>query len=213
MIAELNKDEIVKYCEVHSNKESDLANELIKYTYDNEPAPQMISGIQVANILQSLIMASNAKKILEIGMFTGYSALKMSECITSDAVIHTCELGENHIKTAKKFLKKSNRYNQIKIHGGPALKSIKVFEENSFDFCFIDADKNNYTNYYKECIKLLRPNGIMVLDNMLWGGKILNPRDKETKTIAETAKVINNDQTCFNTMLPIRDGLMLCIKK
>jgi len=213
MIAELNKDEIIKYCEIHSNKESDLASELIKYTYDNEPAPQMISGIQVANILQSLIIASNAKKILEIGMFTGYSALKMSECITSDAVIHTCELGENHIKTAKKFLKKSNRYNQIKIHGGPALKSIKVFEENSFDFCFIDADKNNYTNYYKECIKLLRPNGIMVLDNMLWGGKILNPRDKETKTIAETAKVINNDQTCFNTMLPIRDGLMLCIKK
>ena len=213
MIAELNKDEIIKYCEIHSNKESDLASELIKYTYDNEPAPQMISGIQVANILQSLIMASNAKKILEIGMFTGYSALKMSECIAGDAVIHTCELGENHIKTAKKFLKKSNRYNQIKIHGGPALKSIKVFEENSFDFCFIDADKNNYTNYYKECIKLLRPNGIMVLDNMLWGGKILNPRDKETKTIAETAKVINNDQTCFNTMLPIRDGLMLCIKK
>ena len=213
MIAELNKDEIIKYCEIHSNKESDLASELIKYTYDNEPAPQMISGIQVANILQSLIMASNAKKILEIGMFTGYSALKMSECIANDAVIHTCELGENHIKTAKKFLKKSNRYNQIKIHGGPALKSIKVFEENSFDFCFIDADKNNYTNYYKECIKLLRPNGIMVLDNMLWGGKILNPRDKETKTIAETAKVINNDQTCFNTMLPIRDGLMLCIKK
>ena len=213
MIAELNKDEIIKYCEIHSNKESDLASELIKYTYDNEPAPQMISGIQVANILQSLIIASNAKKILEIGMFTGYSALKMSECITSDAVIHTCELGENHIKTAKKFLKKSNRYNQIKIHGGPALKSIKVFEENSFDFCFIDADKNNYTNYYKECIKLLRPNGIMVLDNMLWGGKILNPKDKETKTIAETAKVINYDQNCFNTMLPIRDGLMLCIKK
>ena len=86
-------------------------------------------------------------------------------------------------------------------------------EDNSFDFCFIDADKNNYTNYYKECIKLLRPNGIMVLDNMLWGGKILNPKDKETKTIAETAKVINNDQNCFNTMLPIRDGFMLCIKK
>lgn len=213
MIAELNKDEIIKYCEIHSNKESDLANELIKYTYDNEPAPQMISGIQVANILQSLIMASNAKKILEIGMFTGYSALKMSECIASDAVIHTCELGENHIKTAKKFFKKGNRYNQIKIHAGPALESIKVFEDNSFDFCFIDADKNNYTNYYKECIKLLRPNGIMVLDNMLWGGKILNPKDKETKTIAETAKVINNDQNCFNTMLPIRDGLMLCIKK
>ena len=82
-----------------------------------------------------------------------------------------------------------------------------------FDLIFIDADKNNYTNYYKECIKLLRPNGIMVLDNMLWGGKILNPKDKETKTIAKTAKVINDDQNCFNTMLPIRDGLMLCIKK
>ena len=213
MIAEIKKKEILNYCEKNSVQDSQNLKDLIEYTYKNEPAPQMISGLQVGNFLQSLVMATNAKKILEIGMFTGYSALKMSECIASDAVIHTCELGENHIKTAKKFFKKSNRYNQIKIHAGPALESIKVFEENSFDFCFIDADKNNYTNYYKECIKLLRPNGIMVLDNMLWGGKILNPKDKETKTIAETAKVINNDQNCFNTMLPIRDGLMLCIKK
>lgn len=213
MIAEINKNDIINYCETNSNRESDLGNELIKYTYDNEPAPQMISGIQVANILKSFIIAINAKNILEIGMFTGYSALKMAECISNDAFIHTCEIGNNHIETAKKFLKKSHYYKQIKIHEGPALESIKIFEENSFDFCFIDADKNNYINYYKECIKLLRPNGIMILDNMLWGGKVLNPQDKETKTISETAKIINEDKNCFNTMLPIRDGLMLCIKK
>tara|TARA_Y100001934_G_scaffold282746_2_gene398063 strand:+ start:1015 stop:1656 length:642 start_codon:yes stop_codon:yes gene_type:complete len=213
MIAELNKDEVLNYCDKYSNEDSDLAKQLIKQTFENESAPQMISGLQVGNILQSFIIAINAKSILEIGMFTGYSALKMSECLAPDAQIHTCEISKNHIKTAQKIFDLSKNGHQINIHEGPALDSLKSFKNNSFDFCFVDADKNNYVNYYKKCINLLRPNGVMILDNMLWGGKVLKPKDKETKMIVETAKIINEDDKCFNTMLTIRDGLMLCIKK
>tara|TARA_B110000263_G_C15289254_1_gene502409 strand:+ start:60 stop:701 length:642 start_codon:yes stop_codon:yes gene_type:complete len=212
MIAELNKEDILNYCERNSHQESEIVQELIKYTFKNETAPQMISGIQVGNILQSLIMASNSKQILEIGMFTGYSALKMAEILPEDGMIHTCELGENHIKTAQKFFNKCEYGYKIKIHAGPALDSISKFKLNSFDFCFIDADKNNYTNYYRECLKLLKPKGLMIIDNMLWGGQVLKPKDKESKIIAETAKIITDDKNTYNTMLTIRDGLMLCIK-
>ena len=212
MIAELNKEDILNYCERNSHQESEIVQELIKYTFKNETAPQMISGIQVGNILQSLIMASNSKQILEIGMFTGYSALKMAEILPEDGMIHTCELGENHIKTAQKFFNKCEYGDKIKIHAGPALDSISKFKLNSFDFCFIDADKNNYTNYYRECLKLLKPKGLMIIDNMLWGGQVLKPKDKESKIIAETAKIITDDKNTYNTMLTIRDGLMLCIK-
>ena len=213
MIAEIRKKEILNYCEKNSVQDSQNLKDLIEYTYKKEPAPQMISGLQVGNFLQSLVMATNAKKILEIGMFTGYSALKMAEVLPNDGKIDTCELGENHIKTAKHFFSKSKHGKKIKIHSGPALESIKAFEPNTFDLCFIDADKNNYKNYYIECIKLIKNGASLVIDNMLWGGSVLNPKDKETKTIAETAKIINADDTVHNTMLTIRDGLMLCIKK
>ena len=212
MIAELRKKEIIEYCEKFSNQDSKILKELIKYTFDNSLAPQMISGVQVGNLLQSIILLSNAKQILEIGMFTGYSALKMAEALPDDGEIHTCEIGENHIKTAQKFFNKSEHGNKIIIHEGSALDSLQKFNENSFDLCFIDADKNNYKNYYIECTKLLKANGCLILDNMLWGGEVLNPKDKESQTIADTAKMINND-SMYNTMLTIRDGLMLCIKR
>ena len=100
MKAEIRKKEILNYCEKNSVQDSQNLKDLIEYTYKNEPAPQMISGLQVGNFLQSLVMATNAKKILEIGTFTGYSALKMAEVLPKDGTIDTCELGENHVKTA-----------------------------------------------------------------------------------------------------------------
>ena len=107
MIAEINKKEIIEYCENHSHKDSTTLKEIIDYTFKNELAPQMISGVQVGNLLQSLIILKGAKKILDIGTFTGYSALKMAEALPNDGEVHTCELGENHIKTAQPFFDKS----------------------------------------------------------------------------------------------------------
>ena len=213
MIAELRTKEIIEYCENFSHQDSKILKELIAYTFKNSPAPQMISGVQVGNLLQSLIMLSQSKKILEIGMFTGYSALKMAEILPEDGRIHTCEIGENHIQTAQKFFDKSNHGHKITIHKGAALNTINKFELKSFDLCFIDADKNNYPNYFKLCTKLLKSNGCLILDNMLWGGEVLNPKDQESQRIADTAQLINENKDIYNTMLTIRDGLMLCVKK
>ena len=213
MIAEINKKEIIEYCENHSHKDSTTLKEIIDYTFKNELAPQMISGVQVGNLLQSLIILKGAKKILDIGTFTGYSALKMAEALPNDGEVHTCELGENHIKTAQPFFDKSKHGHKITLYHGEALKTIDSFSSKNFDLCFIDADKNNYINYYLKCVELLKPNGCLILDNMLWGGEVLSPKDKESKTIAEVANLINKDSRVYNTMLTIRDGLMLCVKR
>lgn len=212
MIAEFQKKKIIKYCEDHSNDESQLLRNLINYTNENLDAPQMLCGSQVGNLLQSLIYSSQAKKILEIGMFSGYSALKMAEALPSDGIIHTCENNEQHIQIAKKFFKKSTNGEKIKIFPGNAIDTLKKFTKKSYDICFIDADKNNYIKYFEECKKLIKNNGVILIDNMLWGGEVLNPKDKESKTIAKLAQIIRSDTDIHNTMLSIRDGLMLCVK-
>jgi len=212
MIAEIQKKKIIKFFQNHSNEESPLLRNLIDYTNENLDSPQMLCGSQVGNFLQSLILTSRAKKILEIGMFTGYSALKMAEVLPNDGIIHTCENNKQHIQVAKKFFKKSPVGSKIKIYPGNAVDTLKKFTKKTYDICFIDADKNNYIKYFEECKKLIKDNGVILIDNMLWGGEVLNPKDKESKTIAKLAKIINSDTNIHNTMLSIRDGLMLCVK-
>ena len=201
-----------QYCIEHSYEESQLLKELTKHTYAHEKAPQMISGILVGNILSMLIQAINAKKILEIGMFTGYSALNMAQFIDDDAEIHTCELMEEHIETAKSFFSQSKHKGKIFIHQGWAINILESFKINSFDLVFIDADKINYLKYYKRCIQLVRVGGIIVLDNMLWGGSVITPKDDDSKKLREVGDYIQRDNRVFNTLLPIRDGIMICIK-
>ena len=207
----INK-KIMEYCYQNSNSDSDILAELQKYTFDNEQIPQMISGNMVGNFLQLLIKASNSKKILEIGTFTGYSAIKMAES-NLDCEIHTCELMHKHANTAKDFIKKANLENQITVYSGPAIKTLDIFKVNYFDFVFIDADKINYLEYYKRAIRLIGKGGIIVLDNMLWSGEVMNPKDKNSKSLNKTAQFINNDERVYNCLFPIRDGLMVCYKK
>ena len=112
-----------------------------------------------------------------------------------------------------KFFKQSKNGNKIIIHKGDATETLEKFTVNSFDFIFIDADKNNYINYYKKCMHLVTSGGMIVLDNMFWGGAVLNPKDEQSIILNSLAEIINNDQRVINIMLPIRDGLMLCYKK
>ena len=203
---------IEAYCINHSNQESSILKELTHFTYANEKAPQMISGPIVGNVLKILIKAINAKNILEVGMFTGYSALKMAEALPSDGMIHTCELMERHIKTANSFFNRSKHKNKIQIFEGQANSTLEQLKINSYDMVFIDADKQNYCEYYKKSVKLLRQGGLIVLDNMLWSGGVINPEDIDSKALAETADYIHNDNRVFNFLAPIRDGLMVCIK-
>ena len=173
----------------------------------------MISGLMVGNILFSLIKSINAKKVLEVGMFTGYGAASMAMALSEDGEIHTCEYMEEHIKTAKKYFKNSKYNNMINFHHGLAMDTLESFKINYFDFAFIDADKINYLDYYLRCVHLVKSKGIIVLDNMLWSGEVINPKDKDSKELRKTADYIQNDKRVFNILIPIRDGLMICIKK
>ncbi|MAR30187.1 MAG: methyltransferase [Candidatus Marinimicrobia bacterium] len=204
--------EILAYCESHSNKDSELLKELIEHTYATETAPQMISGSHVGNFLQSLIKMTKSKNILEIGMFTGYSALKMAEVIPKDGIVHTCELMEQHVQTASSFFNRSSHKDKISIFKGPATETLEQLKINFYDFVFIDADKQNYCEYYQKAIKLLKPGGVIVLDNMLWSGGVIDPKDIDSQALADTAEYINSDDRVYNFLAPIRDGLMVCIK-
>ena len=205
--------EINQYCEKNSKGDSELLRELTAYTYETEDIPQMVSGVQVGNVLQGFIKSINATNIIEVGMFTGYSALKMAEVLPEDGEVHTCELMEKHVKTAQSFFNRSAHNSKIHIHQGKASDSLEQLKSGHFDFAFIDADKGGYQGYYLKCISLLRSGGIIVLDNMLWSGQVLNPQDSDTKALKNTAEFINNDDRVFNYLLPIRDGLMVCIKQ
>ena len=207
------KNDIDQYCIQHSTNESLALKEIREYTLKNEQAPAMISGLLVTNTLKNIIQISGVKNVLEIGMFTGYSALKMAAAIPKNGEIHTCEIMDRHINTAKSFFNKSTYKDKIFIHAGDALKTLENFKIDSFDFAFIDADKISYIEYYKKCMQIVKSNGVIVLDNMLWGGSVISPKDKQSKVLKELAEIINNDSRNTNIMLPVRDGLMICYKK
>ena len=204
--------EINQYCEENSQGDSELLRELTAYTYETEDIPQMVSGVQVGNVLQGFIKSINAKNIIEVGMFTGYSALKMAEVLPEDGEVHTCELMTKHVKTARSFFDRSPHGHKIHIHEGRASESLEQLKSGHFDFAFIDADKGGYQDYYLKCLSLLRSGGIIVLDNMLWGGEVLDPKTQEAETLNELNSIISNDKRNINMLIPIRDGLMLCIK-
>ena len=201
--------EIEKYCKDFSVKDSPLLSDLTESTWSSEELPQMLSGSLVGGLLQTIIRISGAINILEIGMFTGYSALKMAEALPENGKIHTCELMEKHINTASKWFKKSESGHKISVHKGPALRSLDKIKHITFDLVFIDADKVNYPNYHKITLDLLKKGGVGVLDNMLWSGKVIDPSDKESIALRETAELIRNNDKLSPLLLPVRDGVMV----
>ena len=204
----VSKD-IEKYCKDYSLDDTDLLKELSKATWKTEDKPQMLCGSLVGGLLQMLIKISGAKRVLEIGMFTGYSTLKMAEALPADGEIHSCELMEKHIVTAKSWFKKSDVNYKISIHKGEADKSLEEFRAGSFDMMFVDADKTGYPEYYRKGTMLLKNGGIAIFDNMLWSGSVLNPEDDDAKALRETAELIKNDSRLEQLLLPVRDGLMI----
>ena len=204
-----NTEEIESYCKSYSLKDTLLLQELTKTTWNSEEIPQMLSGSLVGGLLQTLIKISGAVNVLEIGMFTGYSALKMAEALPQNGTLDTCELMDKHIKTATEWFKKSKNGFKITIHKGPAIQSLEKMKRSSFDMVFIDADKVNYPKYHKIALKLLKIGGIGVLDNMLWSGKVIDPHDKESIALRETAELIINNDRLSPLLLPVRDGVMI----
>ena len=201
--------EIDKYCEEHSINDSELLSQLYLDTFRKEEMPQMLSGPLIGGLLQLLIKISKAKNILEIGMFTGYSALKMAEALPDEGKIDCCEINPEHIRTANKWFKRSESGYKITVHEGLATESLKKFSQENYDLIFIDADKINYPTYHKIGLSLLSLGGIVVLDNMLWSGTVLEPNDNESRALRETANLITNSDKLEPLLLPIRDGVMV----
>ena len=200
---------IEQYCKDYSGQDNDLLKELTKTTWETEEIPQMLCGPLVGGLLQFLIKITGAVNVLEIGMFTGYSALKIAEALPDDGEIHSCELMQKHINTAKRWFQQSGVNHKIHVHHGEAVKTLEEFKERSFDLMFVDADKVNYPKYHQKGMTLLKKGGLAVFDNMLWSGTVLNPDDRESKALRETAELIKNNPRLEQLLLPIRDGVMI----
>ena len=202
-------EDIEQYCKDYSGQDSNLLKELSKTTWETEEIPQMLCGPLVGGLLQFLIKISGAERVLEIGMFTGYSTLKMAEALPDDGEIHSCELMQKHIDTAKRWFQQSRVNHKIHVHHGEAVKTLEEFKKRSFDLMFVDADKVNYPKYHRKGVTLLKKGGLAVFDNMLWSGTVLNPDDRESKALRETAELIKNNPRLEQLLLPIRDGVMI----
>jgi caffeoyl-CoA O-methyltransferase len=171
----------------------------------------MMVGPVEGQFLKMLATITGARRILEIGMFTGYSTLAWAEALPKDGRVVTCEINPQTTEIAKRYFAESLHGHKIEIKLGPALNSLKLVD-GIFDLCFIDADKENYGAYYDRCMELARPRGLIVLDNMLRGGRVLDPQDRGTKAIDELNKRIRKDPRVENVLLPMRDGIMLVRK-
>jgi caffeoyl-CoA O-methyltransferase len=204
---------IEEYCVNQSLSDNKLLKALSKKTWEKEKIPEMLSGPLVSGLLHFLIKISGAKRVLEIGMFTGYSTLKIAEALPVDGEVHSCELMEKHVKTATNWFNKSDVGDKIKVHKGNAITILESFHVASFDMIFIDADKINYPEYYRKGTALLKKGGIAVLDNMLWSGEVLNPKDDNAKALRETTELIKNNNRLESLLLPVRDGVMIFRKK
>lgn len=206
-------EELENYCEEYSTSDDMILKSLVDSTMKNEELPHMLCGPLVGGLLQLLIQISNSKNILEIGMFTGYSALKMAQVLPHGGIVHTCELMKKHKQTATKWFSKAGMLSKIQIHEGPALNTLDNFQAGSFDMIFIDADKSNYPNYYRRANSLVKKGGIVVFDNMLWSGEVLDPKDEDSLAINETAMLIKKNNRLTPVLLPVRDGILIYKKR
>lgn len=207
---ELVEEKIHKYCEAHSSVFTDeILNEIERFTNLNVLMPQMLSGYFQGQYLAMLSKMIAPQRILEIGTFTGYSAVCLAQGLREEGILHTIEVNAELKKPVETFFEKAGLANKIQLHIGDAVQLINSFED-VFDLVFIDADKINYPIYYDLCLPKLRNGGILLIDNVLWGTKVTEEpiKDKKTKAIHELNQRIQLDMRVENLLLPLRDGMM-----
>ena len=209
-------DNLEKYIVDHSEDLSDIQKEILDYNLSLGDQKKLQISISQAQFLQTLIKISDIKKVLEIGSFTGFSALSMALSLPEDGFLISLDKNTEFSKKAKTFYDKAN-INKITQIIKPALESLKDLENSKqkFDLVFIDGDKENYVNYYEKSIKLIDKNGLIIIDNVLWHGEVADKskNDKFTKIIKDFNKHIKDDNRVTKNILPIADGLTICIKK
>ena len=202
-------EKIDEYVVDNSQKEPQILQELTKETWQRVLNPRMLSGAFQGRILSMISKIINPKDILEIGTYTGYSAICIAEGISNEATIDTIDKNEELEDIQNRYFKKSGFRDQIKQHIGNALKIIPTLDKK-FDLVFIDADKSNYCNYFNLVIGKMKKGGIILSDNVLWSGKVVEKLDKkdiDTKALLEYNRLLNSDPRVETVLLPIRDGL------
>ncbi|MGA8262756.1 MAG: class I SAM-dependent methyltransferase [Arenicellales bacterium] len=208
---DLVSPDIDQYAAEHSAEPGALLAELEQYTYDHFENAQMVVGRLEGALLKMLVRLTGARRILEIGLFTGYSSLAMAEAMEEGGRIVSCELKEEHAEVARSFFKRSPVGDRIEIRMGPAIESLETIE-GPFDLAFIDADKENYPNYYDRVLPKLRSGGLLVADNVLWSGNVLDPKKDSDHALVVFNDKVHNDPNVEHVLLTVRDGVMLARK-
>ena len=208
--------EIENYINNHSLELTTVQKEIISYNNSLGDIKRMQISISQCHFLHLIVKISNTKKILEIGTFTGLSGLTMSLSLPSDGKLVTLDKNTERHKIASNFFKKAKQESKIKTIIGPAIESLSSLKkkEQKFDLIFIDADKENYKNYYNQSLDLIEKNGLIIVDNVLWHGEVVDVKkqDKLTTIIREFNSYINKDKRTQNIIIPVGDGLAVCRK-
>jgi len=204
---------IEQYAAEHSSALPPLLGELAAVTREKTTAPQMMIGPIEGNLLRMLVAISGAKRVLEVGTFTGFSSLCMAAALPEDGELITCEVSEEHAAIARHFFERSPDGRKIKLRMGPAIETMRHQPAGSFDLVFVDADKTAYPDYYEEALRLLRHGGLLVGDNTLWSGRVLKPEDDGTRGIVAFNERAKRDERVEHVLLTVRDGVHLVRKK
>jgi len=207
--------QIDAYVGDHTKAENDTLSKLNRETYAKILMPRMLSGHLQGRVLSMLAHMIKPRRILEIGTYTGYSALCLAEGLTTDGQLHTMDINEELETMVRKYIAQAGMQDKITYHIGDATKLIPGLNE-TFDLVFIDADKENYSTYYDLVFDKLRTGGFIIADNVLWSGKVLTtpePDDKDTRAIIAFNDKVMKDERVENVLFPIRDGLMVVRKK
>jgi caffeoyl-CoA O-methyltransferase len=205
----LDLDRIGYYAEEHTTPPEPLLAELAAETRETLPSPQMLTGTVEGRFLELLVYASGARRVLELGTYSGYSALSMAAGLPPDGRIDTCEVDERHASVAARYIERSPYADRITVHLGPALETIERLE-GQFDFVFIDADKPNYVNYYEAVLPRMSVRGFIAADNTLWSGRVLEADgDESTRAIKAFNEHVRSDPRVVSVLLTVRDGVTL----
>nr|WP_294775440.1 O-methyltransferase [uncultured Flavobacterium sp.] len=202
-------DELEDYVALHSENEPELLAQLNKETYQKILQPRMLSGHFQGRVLSMLSKIIHPIHVLEIGTYTGYATLCMAEGLAENGTIDTIDVNEELVDFQRKYFDRSTWGNQIIQHLGSAIDIIPTLDKK-YDLVFIDADKDNYINYFHLVLPIMNKGGIILSDNVLWSGKVLEevkPNDKTTKLIMAYNELLKNDDRVETVLLPIRDGL------
>lgn len=205
--------ELEQYLHDHTRAQAPIFDELREVTYATMRSPHMQVGRVEGALLKMLVAVSGARRVLEIGTFTGYSALCMAEALPEGGELITCDRDPEATRIARSFFDRTPHGEKITIRLGDALETVRALPRDApIDLAFIDADKEGYINYYEEIVPRLRPGGLVAADNTLWSGEVVSPQSGSAKAIAAFNARVTSDGRVENVLLSVRDGIMLARK-